>query len=98
MDYDLFTNEKEKQAAITSLHGFIDSPGWKLIEKALDLNAKYFEEQLRANLRDGRFESLEQANSLQKRIDDILSLKDLPNKLLQAAQPEPEEEEEEDLY
>jgi hypothetical protein len=98
MTYDLFKDDTEKRAAITALQGFIDLPAWKLIEKDLELNAQHFEEELQDKLRDRSFESLEQANALQNRIDDIREMKDLPSKLLQSAQPDPEEEEEEEIY
>lgn len=98
MNYEIFENNKEKIDAQAALKGFTDKKCWKLIEKAIDLNARYFEDQLREKLRERTFESLEEANSLQKRIDDILSLKDLPNLILKSAQIDEDEPEEDQIY
>lgn len=95
MNYDLFENEKDKAAARQSLVGFTDLPAWKLIEKALDVNIAHLQNQLRTR-KD--FVSTEEVFYLQDTIFDLQAFKDLPNTLLQAAQPEEEEPEEEEIY
>lgn len=99
MQYEIFENDKEKGKATAALTGFTDLPGWKLIEKAIDLNVKYFEDQLKDRIEKKRdFDSLLEIYAIQDRIDDLKSLKDLPTQIFLAAQPEPIEEEDEDIY
>jgi len=98
MNYDLFENNEEKQDAQAALKGFTDTKGWGLIEKALDANIRYLEDQLKDNLRERSFSSLEEANSLQNRIDDLLSLKDLPNQILLEAKIDEDTPEEEQIF
>lgn len=99
MNYEIFENEKEKAEAIPALTGFTDLPGWKLILKAVDANIRYCEAQMKDRIERTRdFENLEQLYALQDHIDDLKNLKDLPNVIMKAAQPEEEETEEDQIF
>lgn len=88
----MFESDEEKQAARSQLPSLKEHPGWKYIEQALDENIAHLAKQLR--LKKG-FDNLEQVYALQDRIDDIEAFKNLPDTLLNAAQPDLEESEEE---
>src|SRR4051794_10859484 len=99
MNYELFENEQEKGEAIAALTGFTDLAGWKLILKAIDGNIQFREDKLRERIESKRdFENLEQLYAEQDRIDDLRAFRELPAKLMHAAQPEEEEEPEEQIY
>lgn len=99
MNYSIFENDHQKAEAIAALTGFADLPGWKLIVKALDANIQFLEDQLKERIEDRRdFENLEQLYALQDRIDDLKSLRTLPDDIWKAAQPEDEAEEDEQVY
>src|SRR5215218_7233475 len=98
MNYDIFTDDKDKLEARQALTELKDHLGWKYISRALDSNIEYFTDELKNRIEHKRdFENLEQLYALQDRIDDLQQMKDLPKTLLLAALPEPEEEDS-DIY
>lgn len=99
MNYELFETEEDKAQAVADLTGFTDLAGWKLILAAIDANILYFENKLKDRIESARdFESLFELYADQDRIDDLREFRNLPDKLMHAAQPDEEEEPEEQIY
>jgi hypothetical protein len=94
MKYDIFENDKDKAGARTSLPALVEHPGWKFIIRTLDANIEYLTDKLKSK-RD--FENLEQVYSLQDRIDDFATLKDLPATIVKEITEDPPEEDQ-DIY
>lgn len=95
MKYDIFENEQDRADARKALPELIQHPGWKFIERALEINKEHETEKLKATK---NFDNLEQVYALQDRIDDFDTYKNLPDLLLQSAQEEKPEEEDSDPY
>jgi hypothetical protein len=85
MDLEIFKNDEEREAALVALGGFTDLSGWKLIERALDLNIAAFDEQLR----DAEFDSIDDLRLVQKRRSDLYKFKSLPKLILDEARNVP---------
>jgi hypothetical protein len=94
MNYDIFENDKEKADAKVSLPELEKHPGWKFIVRSLDANIAFLSDELRTKQ---DFTHLEEVYALQKRINDLEGLKNLPQNILQSIQEEFEPEEE-DIY
>jgi hypothetical protein len=81
MDLEIFTTDEQRQTAIDNLRGFTDLPGWKLIEKVLNINIEEFDQQLR----DADFASIDELRLVQKRRSDLHKFKSLPKLILDEA-------------
>lgn len=81
----MFESDKEKQAALNQLPSLKEHPGWKYIEQALDDNIREFKKQLHES-KD--FATVYEVFALQDRISDTEKFKNLPDTLINAAQPD----------
>lgn len=90
MTYDIFTDESDKQTAREVMPQLEENPAWKFVIRSIEANIKYLTDQLR----DDDFDDLLEVKLKQKQIAHLTSLLQLPQTILQAAQPDLEDEEE----
>lgn len=90
MDFEIFTSDKDKAEARHALAELVEHPGWKFIQRALDLNIEH----ARLMLEEEEFESVEEVVYTQERLADLRSYAKLPTLLLEAAQEDISTEEE----
>ena len=95
MDYQIFKDEKEKIEARTALNELARHEGWKLVERAVQLNIEHFKDKLAAllRIRDNTGESFR----VQDQIDTLEALRNLPAILIAEATDTPDEESD-DIY
>ena len=82
MNYDIFKNDEERRAAINHLEALKDTEGWRIVERALDINLEHFNEELRTE----HFIDLRPVERLQDRVADLYKLKQLPILLMKDAE------------
>ena len=95
MDYDIFKTEEEKAYARQQLEELLSSGGWKLIQKALDINIQHLQEELDTK-RD--HDNKEQLYLTLDRQNDLRSLKLLPKLLLEETVPDTSPVEDDDVF
>ncbi len=90
MNYDIFTDDKDRQEAIDVMPQLENHAAWKFITRSLEANIQ----KLTDELKDDEFDDLLEVRLKQKQITHLSGLLQLPQTILQAAAPEPETEEE----
>lgn len=88
MKYDIFKDSKDKSSAKHHLETLEKSEGWEYIIRALDANIAFLTDELK----EENFDDLLPVQLCQKQIVHLKELKDLPQAIIEAAQPEPDEE------
>jgi hypothetical protein len=96
MDLNIFKTEQERAEARKVLPELIDHPGWKILVRALELNAAFEKDERQNRIERLRnFGNLEELYAMQDRIEDLEQYKDLPLNILKEIMVENEEESDE---